>query len=139
MKSSVPSHLQPALTILLLATLVLFTSGCIQQPTLSPGGPTVATQTVETSVVIAEQPDTSNIIITYHGGQVLENLVELETTVMDSQGKSKTQSTGTRRATTPVKVGGTSTFTGSFAGDDHVVVTGYFSDGRQQVLLDIYL
>jgi hypothetical protein len=139
MKSSVQYYLPPALTILLLVTLVLFTCGCIQQPALNSGTQTVAPQTVETSVVTAEQPDNSHIIITYHGGQGMEKLIELETTVMDSQGGSKTQSTGTRLATTPVKVGGTSTFTGSFAGNDHVVVTGYFSDGRQQVLLDIFL
>ena len=139
MKSSAPNHLQPALTILMLVSLVLFTSGCIQQPTLYPGKQTVAPQSVETSVVTAEQRDNSHIIITYHGGQGMENLIELETTVTDSQSKSKTQSTGTRLATTPVKVGGTSTFIGSFAGNDHVIVIGYFSDGRQQVLLDIYL
>ena len=139
MKSSVPYYLPPALTILLLVILVLFTSGCIQQPALYPGTQTVAPQTVETSIITAEQPDTSHILITYHGGQGMEKLIELETTVMDSQGESKTQSTGTRLATTPVKVGGTNPFTGAFAGNDHVVVIGYFSDGRQQVLLDIFL
>jgi hypothetical protein len=69
----------------------------------------------------------------------MEKLMELQTTVTDSKGESKTQATGSRLATTPVQTGGTSKFTGSFDGDDHVVVYGYFSDGSQQLLLDTYI
>ena len=86
--------------------------------------------------VTATQPDATHIVITYQGGPNMEKIMELETMVTDSHGASKTQSIGSRLATTPITIQGTNTMTGAFEGQDHVVVTGYFADGSRKVLLD---
>jgi flagellin-like protein len=39
----------------------------------------------------------------------------------------------------PPTVGNTTTFSGATAGNDHVVVVAYFTDGTQQVVLDTYV
>jgi flagellin-like protein len=39
----------------------------------------------------------------------------------------------------PPVVGNTTTFTGATAGNDHVVVVAFFTDGTQQVVLDTYV
>ena len=65
-----------------------------------------------------------------------QNLLELEITVTDSQGKSVTLPIGHRLATTPVQIRSTETFTGSFSGKNHVFITGYFSDGTNRVVFD---
>jgi len=121
--------------LLAAAAILVLAGGCTQ-----PG--TGAAQTAERKKVmevIATQPDASHIVITYQGGPDMETLMELETTVTDSHGASKTQSVGSRLATTPITIKGTSTIAGSFEGQDHVVVTGYFSDGSRKVLLDTTL
>jgi hypothetical protein len=116
-------------TVLFLTVLALFivASGCTQ---LSP-------QKQQTSEpVTAVQTDNSHIAISFHGGQGMDNLLELEVTVTDSTGKSQTRSIGSRMATTPVTTGTLQAFTGSFSGNDHVFITGYFSDGSRKLLLD---
>jgi len=135
MKSILPLHPQCALTLFMLAglALVLLSSGCISQPSQNLYKDQQASGTY---IVTAMQPDSTHLIITYHSGPGMDNLIELESTVTDSEGKSITQSSGSRRATTPVQIQGTTKFTGLFGGVDHVVVTGYFSDGKQQVLLN---
>jgi hypothetical protein len=119
----------PALCLLFFMILILVTSGCTQTGIQSADQKTMME-------VTAVQPDNSHIVITYQGGPDMEKIVELETTVNDSAGKSKTQSIGSRLATTPITIHGTDTFTGAFEGKDHVVVTGYFTDGSHKVLLD---
>jgi len=120
--------LSRAVTILsLLAVLAVLFTGCTQ---LSPQQP------AQQAPVTAVQPDDSHITIGFHGGPGMDNLVELEITITDSSGKSLTQSRGSRLATTPIRTDSTMTFTGSFAGKDHVIVTGYFSDGSQRTVLD---
>jgi hypothetical protein len=110
------------------AGLVLF-GGCTQAGTPSA-------EQKKFMEVTASQPDASHIIITYQGGPDMENILELETVVTSSHGISKTQSAGSRLATTPITIRGTNTIEGEFEGQDHVVVTGYFSDGSRRVLLD---
>ena len=119
--------------------LVIFSTGCTTQPAAAPSAGSTITATTavaKSAVVTADQPDNTTIIVTYQGGPDLENLMELEITVTDSRGISKTRSMGTRQDTTPVQRLGTTKFTGNFQGRDHVVVTGYFSNGTVQNLLD---
>jgi hypothetical protein len=89
--------------------------------------------------VVAAQPDNTHIVITYQGGPNMEKIMELETTITDSSTNSQTKSVGSRLATTPITIHGTQTITGAFEGQDHVVVTGYFTDGSRKVLLDTTL
>lgn len=135
MKSILTKRSQCARTGFMLAVLALalLSTGCMSQPSQTlykdqqaPG----------TYIITAMQPDSYHIIITFHSGPGMDNLVELESTVTDSEGKRMTQSSGSRRSTTPVQIPGTTKFTGTFGGVDQVVVTGYFLDGKQQVLLN---
>ena len=109
--------------------LVVIACGCTQP----------STQPAQQAPVTAVQPDDNHITVGFHGGPGMDNLVELEITITDSSGKSRTESRGSRLATTPIRIDSTTTFTGSFAGKDHVVVTGYFSDGSHQTVLDTTL
>jgi hypothetical protein len=117
-----------AICLLALLALMLVASGCtqpaLQQPQKTPA-PVTATQT-----------DSTHILIAYPGSTDLSNLLELETTVTDSTGKTQTKSIGDHQSTTPLKFGATLVLTGSFGGNDHVLVTGYFMDGSQKHLLD---
>jgi hypothetical protein len=117
-----------AICLLALLALMLVASGCTQpasqQPQKTPA-PVTATQT-----------DSTHILIAYPGSTDLSNLLELETTVTDSTGKTQTKSIGDHQSTTPLKFGATLVLTGSFGGNDHVLVTGYFMDGSQKHLLD---
>ena len=125
------SSMQRITTVLLLAviTCLIFTSGCTQ------AGPQSAEQKKFLEVT-ATQPDATHIVVTYQGGPNMEKIMELETMVTDSRGVSRTQSIGSRLATTPITIQGTNTMTGAYEGQDHVVVTGYFADGSSKVLLD---
>ena len=141
MKSGVPlCRISVCVFIMMTALLlVIFSTGCTTQPAAAPSAGSTVTATTaiaKSAVVTAEQPDNTTIIITYQGGPGLENLMELEVTVTDSRGVSKTKSMGTRQATTPVQRLGTTKFTGDFQGSDHVVATGYFSNGSVQNMLD---
>lgn len=121
------------LTVILCLLLVLAGSGCTQ-----PAGSTQS-GSAENPAITATQTDANHIVIKFNGGAGTEKLLEFDTTVTDSTGTSKTQATGSKLATTPVRIGATSTFTGSFDGSDHVVINGYFSDGTQKLLLDTYV
>ena len=111
----------------LLAVLTVMVAGCTQLPSSQPA---------EKAPVTAVQPDDNHITIGFPGGPGMDTLIELEITITDSSGKTVTQSRGSRLATTPIKTDSTTTFTGSFAGKDHVVVTGYFTDGSHRTVLD---
>lgn len=114
----------------LLALLAVMLTGCTQ---VSPSQP------AQQAPVTAVQSDNNHITIGFHGGPGMDTLVELEITITDSSGKSVTQSRGSRLATTPIRTDSTTTFTGPFAGNDHVVVTGYFTDGSHRTVLDTVL
>lgn len=118
------------LTICLLAFigLMLLASGCTQ--------PLLQQQQQAPAPVTAARIDDSHITISYHGSNATASLLELEATVTDSAGKPQTQSVGDRLSTTPLRFTASISFTGSFKGNDHVLVTGYFLDGSQKLLLD---
>lgn len=132
MKRTTTRSLLPALVLSVAVMLCICASGCTQ----AQGQSAEQKQFVE---VTATQPDTTHIVITYQGGPNMEKIMELETLVTDSTGKSVTKSIGSRLATTPITIRGTNTIEGAYAGQDHVVVTGYFNDGSRKVLLDTTL
>jgi hypothetical protein len=119
-----------AVCLLALVLLMLVASGCTQPASQQQKAP---------SPVTATQIDGSHIKITYPGSTETGTLLELETTVTDSTGKTQTKSIGDRQSTTPLKFGATLTLEGSFNGNDRVLVTGYFLDGSQRLVLDTTL
>jgi hypothetical protein len=120
-------------------SILLLSCGCTQQPTGSQTTPAAVLQAAPaagTPAVTVTQPDSSHIIITYPGTLQTEKLVELEISITDSNGRVKTESMGSRLATTPVQYGSSHSITGSFDGKDRVFVAGYFSDGSQKPIID---
>ena len=117
-----------AVFLLALVTLLLIASGCTSGSQQQANAP---------SPVTAAQTSSSRIHITYTGSPATTNLLELEATVTDSSGKTQTKSIGDRFSTTPLRFGATLDLDGSFGGNDHLLVTGYFMDGSQQHILDI--
>ena len=73
------------------------------------------------------------------GSSDTTTLLELKATVTDSTGKIQTKSAGDHLSTSPLKFGATIPLTGTFTGNSHVVVTGYFLDGSQKLMLDTTL
>jgi len=119
-----------ALCLLALLALMLVASGCTQ--------PAPQQQTAPAPVT-ATQTDSNRILISYPGSTDTTDLIELEITITDSAGKSQTKSIGSRLATMPIRFGTTETLAGTFDGNDHVMVTGYFLDGSQRHVLDTTL
>ncbi len=129
MKSSTSAYIGPLLcagTVVMLLALA-FAGGCTQQASKEP---------VTVSGVTVTRQDDSHVSVAFIGAPGMENLLELEITITDSNGKSRTQSIGSKLATTPVQVHATQTFTGSYAGKTHILITGYFSDGSRKIILD---
>jgi hypothetical protein len=129
MTKQFPLYRKGARAVCLLACilLMLVASGCTQPASQQQKTP---------AAVNATRTDSSHIMITYPGSTETSTLLELEVTVTDSKGTIKTQSAGSKLATTPLKFGATIPFTGTFDGNDHVQVTGYFLDGSRKTMLD---
>jgi len=123
---------------LLLTALVLsvFAAGCTQTAIPAAPSPAATPATDIFREVTASQPDATHIVVTYEGGANMERIIELETTITDSAGKSQTKSAGSRLATTPIPIRGTNTISGDFAGEDHVVVIAHMIDGSRTTVLD---
>jgi len=119
-----PSSLELCLAALLV--LLIIAGGCTQT------AKTIST----TSGVTVTRPDDTHITVAFVGAPGMEGLLELEMTVTDSNGKSVTMSKGSRLATTPIQIHSTETFTGHYSGTNHVLITGYFSDGSRRTLVD---
>lgn len=117
-----------AICLLAILALMLAASGCTQ--------PTSQQQQNAPAPVTVIQKDNTHITISYPGSSDTTMLVELEATLTDSTGKTQTQSIGSKLATTPLKFGATIPFTGTFNGNDHILVTGYFMDGSQKHMLE---
>jgi len=117
-----------ATCFLMFLALILMASGCTQ--------PSSEQQQKIPAPVIVSQSDNSHMKITYPGSTDTSTLLELEVTVTDSGGKTQTQSIGDRHSTTPLRFGATLPLTGTFSGNDHVLVTGYFMDSSKKILLD---
>ena len=117
-----------ATVLLVLLAMILMAGGCTQ--------PVSGPQQEVPAPVIVSQSDNTHMKITYPGSTDTSTLLELEVTVTDSGGKTRTQSIGDRHSTTPLKFGATLPLTGTFSGNDHVLVTGYFMDSSKEILLD---
>jgi hypothetical protein len=137
--------LHPAIPLMALLAVLLFIAGCTGVPSSPPASP-VATATplpvttaAKTPPVTVEQVGAEKLIVHFQGGQEFENIMEIEITVTDSRGTSKTQSLGTRQATTPVQRYATGTFVGSFTGNTHVFAVGYYPNGSMTTLLDTWI
>jgi hypothetical protein len=117
-----------AICLLAFLGLMILAGGCTQ--------PAPQQQQKAPAPVTATRTDSSHITITYPGSTDTGTLLELEVTVTDSAGKTQTQSLGDRYSTTPLRFGTTRTFSGTFNGNDRVLVTGYFMDGSQKPVLD---
>jgi hypothetical protein len=107
--------------------VLVMSGGCTQQ---------AATSSDTSSGLTVTKPDTSHITVAFVGAPGMDGLLELEMTVTDDNGKSVTQSKGSRLATTPIQVHATQSFTGAYSGKNHVFITGYFTDGSRKTLVD---
>jgi hypothetical protein len=114
--------------LLALLALMLVASGCTQ--------PASQQQQKAPAPVSVTQTDNSHIMIAYPGSTDTSTLLELEVTITDSTGKTQTRSIGDRHSTTPLKFGATLPLTGTFNGNDQVLVSGYFLDGSHKLVLD---
>jgi outer membrane receptor protein involved in Fe transport len=121
----------PAACLLVFLVLMLVASGCTQ--------PASQQQQKIPAPVTATRTDSTHLLITYPGSTETRDLLELEITVTDSSGKAQTRSIGDHQSTTPLRFGATQTFTGSYGGNDHVLITGYFLDGSHRTVLDTTL
>jgi hypothetical protein len=130
-----PSARNRSYFLLAAIVIVILSTGCTQ-PQSAPAPVAQTPQQELFKEVTAAQPDANHIVVTYEGGPNMERIIELETTVTDSAGKSKTQSAGSRLATTPIPIKGTNTIEGDFSGNDHVVVVAYMTDGSRTTVLD---
>lgn len=125
--------------------VLLIIAGCTGMPSSIPAStvatpvPVVVTTAEKIPPVSVERVGSEKLIIHFQGGEGLDNLMEIEITVTDSRGISKTQSLGTRQATTPVQRYATSTFVGSFTGTTHVIAAGYSPNGSLTTLLDTWI
>jgi hypothetical protein len=122
-----PWHVPVVLALFAMAAVLVLACGCTQ--------PTAKT-TDTTSGVSVTRPDDTHISVAFIGAPGMDGLLELEITVTDSNGKSRTQSVGSHLSTTPVQIHSTQTFTGSYGGKNHVFITGYFTDGSQRTIVD---
>ena len=133
---------QRTLVLVTMLAVLLLTAGCSVQPSAMPaqtppsGTPLPVTTAEKPAPVTVERVGNTKLIVHFEGGQEFENLMEIEITVTDSRGTSKTQSLGTRQATTPVQRYATSTFVGSFTDNTHVFAVGYYPNGSMKTLLD---
>jgi len=132
-------------TTIVILVFFLLSAGCTQpaaQPvvTIQPSEVPLGTLVYDNPISAkAERIDSTTILITYEGGPDADQLIELETTVINSKGSAKIQSMGSRLDTTPVQRGGTDSIHGPFSEKVHVKITGYFFNGTHQEVLDTWI
>lgn len=128
--------LMVAITVILAAVIAAFVFG-------------MAGNISKTKVVAAtvQQVDAQTITVTFQGGQDAGSFQKGIVTVTDSTSTPVTDYdnatvTGDTEGVLGSQVGSWVTAVGTtnqFAGKDHVVVVGHFSDGSEQVILDNYI
>lgn len=131
-------------SVVILIVLFLI-AGCVQ-PAAQPVVP-LAPAAVSISIPVHDKPisataeriDSKTILITYEGGPDADQLIELETTVINSKGSVTIQSMGSRLDTTPVQRQGTDIIHGPFSEKVHVLINGYFFNGTHQDVLDTWI
>jgi flagellin-like protein len=75
------------------------------------------------------------ILVTFTGGEKADQLYRLNVSINGNNAGAL----GTSPWTTPIRVGNSSYFSGATSGSDHLVITGWFADGTQQVVMDTNL
>lgn len=127
--------LMVAITVILAAVIAAFVFGM--------SGNISKTKVVASTVA---QPDANRIVVTYQGGQDDSTLSYVSVTAPNGTVYNTTDTKGTLAvSTTTAKpaVGASSVLNGvsatEFAGRDHVVVVGVFTDGVSQVISDTYV
>lgn len=139
MKSPFPLYRKGTVAVCLLALIVLMllASGCTQPaPQQQQQAPAPQQQQQAPAPVTVTRADSNHMTIAYPGSPDTYTLLELEVTVTDSAGKTQTRSAGDHLSTTPLKFGATIPLTGTFDGNTHVTITGYFIDGSHKLMLD---
>jgi flagellin-like protein len=141
--------LMVAITVILAAVIAGFVFGMAGQITKP-----------KTVAVTAQQPDATNIIATYQGGQDAGTLYAIRATLVTAEATPVTYlgerngvtavvkgvtpgAAFTDAGTVAVPVGTSIPFTatggGTFSGKDHLTVTGVFGDGTESVILDTFI
>ena len=141
--------LMVAITVILAAVIAAFVFGM--------SGNISKTKIVAATV---QQPDANNIIVTYNGGQDAQSFNYATVVVTTAAGNAAkytaiagnygngTALNAQTNAAAPGILGGVvgntitavpNTAGDTFSGKDHVVVSGVFTDGSKQVILDTYV
>jgi flagellin-like protein len=139
--------LMVAITVILAAVIAAFVFGM--------SGNITKTKVVAATV---QQPDATHIVVTYQGGQDAQSFNYGTVVITTAAGTSATYTAllgaygngsalaAQTNAASPGILGGVvgNTITaapasGDFSGKDHVVVSGVFTDGSRQVIVDTYV
>jgi len=124
--------LMVAITVILAAVIAAFVFGM--------SGQINKTKIVAVTV---QQPDSKHITITYQGGQDAQSFEYGTMTATNDDPADLAvvydNGDGTDNATFGDSVGASVIATGTFTKKNHVIVTGHFIDGSEQVLTDTYV
>jgi flagellin-like protein len=119
--------LMVALTVILTAIIAAFVFGMVDE--VNP------TKLIAARV---DQPDASHMVFTYQGGQDQGSCAYIRWDVTPAGGV-KFSTMMTPSGGSILEVGKSAGISGSFSGKDHVVGTAHFSDGSDQVIVDILI
>jgi len=114
--------LMVAITVILAAVIAAFVFGMASGVTKT-----------KNVAVTARQVGTTQAVLTWVGGPDNAQVAGWNVTMNPSTGGTVTFNNNNN------VVGNSTLITGATSGQDHVVITGYFTDGTQQVLLDTYI
>jgi hypothetical protein len=123
----------PVILIILIPVLV-FLSALMAALVFSMAGSVQHTKIV---AVTAYRPDAGHIVVTYQGGQDAASLQSISVTDNGALAGGMSIPAGSGLASLPV--GMNTTVPAPYQVSNHIVVTGTFSDGTHQLLLDITL
>lgn len=115
---------------ILMVALVVILAAVIGTMVFGLAGNLQETQVVG---VTAVKYNSTHIVVTYNGGDKADQLYNLSVSMNGASQVSMTQ------GKTPMIVGNSSYFGGVTTGSDHLVITGWFADGTQQVIMDTNL
>jgi archaeal type IV pilus assembly protein PilA len=126
----------PIVFVVLMIILTLILAAVIAAFVFGMAGNIQHTRVVAATV---QQVSPGDIVVTYQGGQDADKVTLVTVEVTDSEGSSRTEILSPPEDTGYLDPGSEITFTGRFAGRDHVVGTASFTDGTDQVILDTYV
>lgn len=128
MKNMNEKAVSPVIGVILMVAITVILAAIIAAFVFGMSGNISKTKIVATTI---SQPDENSIIVTYVGGQDARFFQGANVTINEVRNTSKP---------IPPYVGSSIRYFPEpgkdFNGADHVVVTGWFTDGSQQVILD---